>query len=165
MHLESNSKVEIVEYSARYGDAFERLNVEWLDKFFEVEPIDRQILSDPMRTIITPGGVILYACIEADVVGTVALKFSGDGVYELTKMAVTPRRRGLGIGRKLLQAAIRRFQELGGKRLYLESHSSLVPAITLYESAGFCHETPPGPSEYARADVFMVYRGTAALTA
>lgn len=165
MHPDNKSNVEIVEYSARYGDAFERLNVEWLDKYFEVEPIDRQILSDPASTIIAPGGVILYACIEADVVGTVALKYAGDGVYELTKMAVTARRQGLGIGRMLLQAAIRSFQELDGNKLYLESHSSLEPAIALYESAGFCHETPPGPSEYARADVFMVYRGEAALTA
>ncbi len=165
MRPENKSNVEIVEYSARYGDAFERLNVEWLDKYFEVEPIDRQILSDPMSTIIAPGGVILYARVEAEVVGTVALKYAGDGVYELTKMAVTERRQGLGIGRKLLQAAIRRFQQLDGNTLYLESHSSLGPAIALYESAGFCHETPPAPSEYARADVFMVYRGEAALTA
>ena len=165
MYPENKSTVEIVEYSASYGDAFERLNVEWLDKYFEVEPIDRQILSDPMNTVIAPGGIILYACTAADVVGTVALKYAGDGVYELTKMAVTERRQGLGIGRKLLQAAIRRFHELGGNTLYLESHSSLGPAIALYESAGFRHETPPAPSEYARANVFMVYRGEAALTA
>ncbi len=162
MHPGNNSSVQIVDYSARYGDAFERLNVEWLDKFFEVEPIDRQILSDPMSNIIAPGGAILYACIGADVVGTVALKYAGAGIYELTKMAVTPRRQGLGIGRELLRAAIRRFRELDGRKLYLESHSSLGPAIALYESAGFRHETPPGPSEYARADVFMVYRGEAA---
>ncbi len=162
MHPENKSDVAIVDYSARYGDAFERLNVEWLNRFFEVEPIDRQVLRDPMSNIITPGGAILYACSGADVVGTVALKHAGDGVYELTKMAVTQRRQGLGIGRELLQAAIRRFQELGGRKLYLESHSSLGPAIALYESAGFRHETPPGPSDYARADVFMVYRREAA---
>jgi putative acetyltransferase len=158
---ENKHKVAIVDYSARYGDAFERLNIEWLEKYFEVEPIDRRILSDPERTIIAPGGVILYACLGTDVVGTAALKHSGNGVYELTKMAVTESQRGLGIGRKLLCAVIQRFHQLQGKMLYLESHSDLFPAIALYESAGFRHEPRPSPSKYARADVFMIYRGAA----
>jgi len=158
---ENKRKVAIVDYSARYGDAFERLNIGWLEKYFEVEPIDRQVLSDPERTIIGPGGAILYACVGTDVVGTVALKHSGNGIYELTKMAVTESQQGLGIGRKLLCAVVERFYQLEGKTLYLESHSDLLPAIALYESAGFRHETRPGPSEYARADVFMIYRGAA----
>lgn len=159
MPPEIKGKVTIVEYAACYGDAFQRLNVEWLEKYFEVEPIDRRILADPEQTIIAPGGAILYACIGAEVVGTVALKRSADGVYELTKMAVTESLQGCGIGRKLLNAALARFHELRGNRLYLESNSALAKALALYESAGFRHETPPSPSEYARADIFMVYRG------
>ena len=115
--------------------------------------------------VLTCGGIILYACIGKDVVGTVALKRAGEGVYELTKMAVTGSHQGFGIGRELLQAAIRRFQDLGGEKLFLESHSSLTRAILLYESAGFRHESPPGPSAYSRADVFMVYRGGGVLPA
>lgn len=150
--------MEIVDYSDRHGDAFERLNVEWLEKHFVVEPIDRQVLSNPRRSIIEPGGAILYACIAERAVGTVALKRSNDGVFELTKMAVTKRFQGKGIGRQLLRAAVDRFHEMHGKRLYLESNSALAAALALYESAGFRHETPPKRSEYARADVFMVYR-------
>jgi ribosomal protein S18 acetylase RimI-like enzyme len=158
---ENKRKVAIVDYSARYGDAFQRLNIEWLEKYFEVEPIDRRVLSDPEQTIIAPGGIILYACVGTEVVGTVALKYFGNGVYELTKMAVTENQQGLGIGRQLLCAVVEKFHQLHGKMLYLESHSDLVPAITLYESAGFRHETPPSPSDYARANVFMVYRRAA----
>ena len=55
-------------------------------------------------------------------------------------------------------AAVERFVEIGGCRLYLESNSGLGPAIALYESAGFVHESPPEASDYARADVYMVYR-------
>jgi hypothetical protein len=36
----------------------------------------------------------------------------------------------------------------------------LSAAVALYESAGFHHEAPPSPSEYERADIFMVYRQT-----
>lgn len=73
-------------------------------------------------------------------------------------MAVTESCRGQGIGRALLCAAVARFRDLEGKRLFLESNSSLEPALTLYESAGFRHETPLERSEYARADVYRVYR-------
>ena len=102
--------------------------------------------------------MILYAVQEGRAVGTVALKYQGGGVYELTKMAVTRACQGQGVGRQLLRAAIARFGEIAGSRLYLESNSRLGPALTLYESAGFVHETPPEPSDYQRADVYMVYR-------
>ena len=149
--------MEIVDYSATYGDAFERLNVEWLDRYFRVEPVDVEMLGKPVETILAGGGAILYALIEGRPVGTVALKSWGEGVFELTKMAVTERFQGLGIGRQLLDAAIRRHASLGGKRLYLESNSALGAALALYESAGFEHRAPPNPSDYERADVYMEY--------
>ena len=149
--------VEIVEYSKRYGDAFDRLNREWLEQYFRVEPIDHEMLSDPEGTIIGGGGAILYALASGVAVGTVALKHHADGVYELTKMAVTADYQGKGLGRQLLCAAIDRFADLAGKLLYLESHSSLTQALALYESAGFHHQSPPSPSEYERADIYMVY--------
>ncbi len=149
--------VRIVDFDSAYGDAFERLNCEWLEKYFRVEAIDHSVLSDPVKTVIKPGGAILYALHDELVVGTVALKHHGGGDYELTKMAVTDGYQGRGIGRRLLQAVVARFKVLDGKRLYLESHSSLAPALALYESAGFRHEPRPSPSEYERADVYMVY--------
>ena len=150
--------MKIVNYNDRFGNAFERLNREWLEKYFRVEEIDREMLSDPQTNIIDPGGAILYALSGADVMGTVALKRQGDGIYELTKMAVTERAQGRGTGRLLLHAALARFRALHGKTLYLESHSSLRAALTLYESAGFTREPSPTPSDYERADVYMVYR-------
>lgn len=162
MPPENKSSVIIVDYSNEYGDAFERLNVEWLEKYFEVEPIDKDVLADPQSTIIDHGGAVLYACLGSEAVGTVALKCESDGVFELTKMAVTEACQGLGIGRQLLGAAIDRFERAGGKRLYLESNSALAPALRLYESAGFEHASRTGTSDYARADVYMVYRRASA---
>ena len=111
--------------------------------------------------MLAHGGVILYAVAGDEAIGTVALKHQGDEVYELTKMAVTEPFQGCGIGRNLLRAAVERFAEIGGRKLYLESNSRLGPALALYESAGFRHETPPEASDYARADVYMVFRGEA----
>ena len=150
----------IVDWHPRYGDAFGRLNREWLDKYFRVEEVDEPVLDDPGTHVIADGGVILYLVTGDEAVGTVALKHQGDGTYELTKMAVTEAAQGRGFGRRLLCAAIDRFREIGGKQLYLESNSRLAPALALYESAGFRHEARPEPSDYERADVFMVWRDT-----
>ncbi|MDH3332860.1 MAG: GNAT family N-acetyltransferase [Gammaproteobacteria bacterium] len=158
MPSETRADTTIVDWHPRYGDAFGQLNREWLEKYFRVEAVDEPVLNDPDRHVLSPGGVILYAVQEGRAVGTVALKYQGGGVYELTKMAVTRACQGQGVGRQLLRAAVARFGEIAGNRLYLESNSRLGPALSLYESAGFVHETPPEPSDYQRADVYMVYR-------
>lgn len=46
------------------------------------------------------GGAILFALLGDAVVGTCALKQEGEGVFELTKMAVDESHQGLGIGRR-----------------------------------------------------------------
>ncbi|MEQ1910254.1 MAG: GNAT family N-acetyltransferase, partial [Vicinamibacterales bacterium] len=94
---------------------------------------------------------------------TSALIKAGRSKVELSKMAVTERCQGLGIGRRLLLAAIARFKTMGAKQLFLESNSKLKPALTLYEAHGFKHAPRPKmASHYSRSDVYMVYepRGT-----
>ena len=154
--------VRVVEFEPRWRADFERLNVEWLRRWFVVEAFDAEVLGDPETHILAPGGRILFALegegAQARAVGTVALRRDSEGVYELTKMAVEPDRRGGGIGRALLEAAVALYQRLDGRELYLESSSVLAPALRLYESAGFVHHPAPRPgSHYARADVHMVW--------
>lgn len=150
---------EIVDFEPLLAPQFERLNREWLEALFTVEPIDARVLGNPQRYVIDPGGFILFARTPSAVVGTVALKHAGRGRFELTKMAVTAAAQGLGAGRRLGEAVIDRYRGVGGSSLYLESHSSLAPALALYESLGFRHSPRPAPSEYARSDVYMEYRG------
>jgi GNAT superfamily N-acetyltransferase len=151
--------VEIIPFEPRYREDFRRLNVAWLEKFFRVEPVDAEVLSNPERTILDPGGHILFARSGDEIVGTCALIPEGDGRFELSKMAVDERHQGLGLGRKLLEAAVAKAKALGAAELFLESSSKLTTAIRLYETSGFVHTPPPGASHYERADVYMVYRG------
>ena len=72
-------------------------------------------------------------------VGCVALIPIGDGVYELSKMAVSPELRGLGIGRRLLQYAVAQAKQIGARSLFLGSNAKLENAVHLYESIGFRH--------------------------
>ena len=152
--------VEIIDFESTYADAFVELNTEWLQKYFYVEEIDEEILSSPEKHILKPGGAILFARYMEKTVGTCALINHGDGVFELTKMGVTATCQGLGIGRKLLDGAIRKYTQLGGRKFFLESNSRLVPAIHLYESAGFVHIRRPADkkSPYRRSNVYMEYK-------
>jgi len=159
--LDTIGTVRIVGFDPRWRADFARLNLEWLRRWFVVEPFDEEVLCDPERHILADGGRVLFALLDdARAVGTVALRHAGDGVYELTKMAVEPGLRGAGIGRALLDAAIDAYRGLGGRELYLESSSVLEAALRMYESAGFVHHPAPRPgSHYARADIHMIWEG------
>jgi ribosomal protein S18 acetylase RimI-like enzyme len=137
--------------------AFRTLNEEWISRYFTLEKKDREILGDPEGKILKHGGHILMACLGAQAVGCVALIPMGDGVYELSKMAVSPEMRGLGIGRRMLLEAIKMAKQIGAKSLFLGSNSKLQNAVHLYESVGFRHvpadSIPDMP--YVRANVFM----------
>jgi GNAT superfamily N-acetyltransferase/DNA-binding MarR family transcriptional regulator len=154
--LEDGAAVAIIPFERRHAADFKRLNIEWLQKYFRVEPIDAEVLSKPMR-ILRDGGAIFLARYRGRIVGTCALLNAGSARFELSKMAVTSGYQGLGIGRKLIAAVIADYLERGARELFLESNSKLTPAVTLYESAGFVHAPRPEPSHYERSDVYMVY--------
>ena len=131
--------------------AFRTLNEETLEK------ADRETLGDPENKILKKGGYVFMAYLGHQAVGCVALIPMGNGVYELSKMAVSPEQRGLGIGRRLLQHAVTHAKRIGAKSLFLGSNSRLENAVHLYESIGFRHvpaeRLPEMP--YVRANVFM----------
>jgi N-acetylglutamate synthase-like GNAT family acetyltransferase len=137
--------------------AFRTLNEEWITRYFKLEAKDREILNDPANSILLKGGQIFVAYAGAEAVGCVALIPMKDGVYELSKMAVSPHLRGRGLGRRLLQHAITQARTLGASSLFLGSNTRLNDAVHLYESVGFRHVEPESlpPMPYTRADVFM----------
>lgn len=156
-----NSTLSAIEIRALTpGDdatAFRTLNEEWITQYFTLEPKDREILTDPVNSILRIGGHIFMAYAGGEAVGCVALIPMKDGVYELSKMAVSPHLRGRGIGRRLLQHAIAQARSIGAKSLFLGSNTRLKNAVHLYESVGFQHVKPESlpPMPYSRADVFM----------
>jgi putative acetyltransferase len=137
--------------------AFRTLNEEWITRYFTLEKMDRETLGDPENKILKKGGYIFMAYLSSQAVGCVALIPIGSGVYELSKMAVSPEMRGLGIGRKLLQHAVTEAKRFGAKSLFLGSNARLENAVHLYESVGFRHVPPESlpPMPYTRANVFM----------
>ena len=151
--------IAIVPFEARHAYAFRALNIAWVERYFgTVEDKDYYLLDDPQGRIIDKGGTVLIAEDQSgNGVGCVALVALDDHELELAKMAVADECQGRGVGRMLMDAAIAKCRELGARALYLESNSSLKPAVTLYEKAGFRHlrpeERPNSP--YVRCDVYM----------
>jgi GNAT superfamily N-acetyltransferase/DNA-binding MarR family transcriptional regulator len=159
LHAAEAGAIGIMPFEPRYAAAFTKLNLEWLHKYFRVEPIDARVLSRPSE-ILRRGGTILLAQKGREIIGTCALLKAGESRFELSKMAVTEAYQGLGVGRRLLLATLEAFTDLGGGELFLETNSILAPAIRLYESVGFVHAPrPAGPAHYVRADVYMRYKG------
>lgn len=149
-----DTSVEIVDFSPAYKEAFRALNHEWINHYFELEELDRQILDHPESYILAPGGHILMARYGQEIVGTCALIKVSETVLELGKMAVTEKRRGLKIGQQLGQAAIGKAKKLGAQKLVLYSHRSLIPALHVYYKLGF-QQVPCPPNGYKRADIKM----------
>lgn len=133
--------------------AFRDINLEWIERYFVVEPKDRDVLGDPRKYILDPGGAILLALDGEAPVGAVALIVLGDGSVELAKMGVRPSAQGKGVGRMLVAAAVARARQMGMRRVYIETNARLETAIRLYRDAGFVPLEQRMPSPYARADV------------
>lgn len=146
--------MEIVEFEPRHAEAFRVLNEAWISKYFVIEPKDREVLNDPQGRIVDRGGHVFMALQDGEAVGCAALLKMDDGGYEVAKMTVSETLRGSGLGRMLMQRCIDAGAELGATRLYLETNSSLGPALGLYRAMGF-RDLAPVETPYARADVFM----------
>jgi ribosomal protein S18 acetylase RimI-like enzyme len=146
--------ISIVEFEPVHADAFRLLNEAWISKYFTLEAKDREVLGDPQGKIVAKGGRIFMALKDGEAVGCVALMKMDDGGYELAKMTVSETLRGSGLGRLLMQRCIDAGAELGATRLYLETNSSLAPALGLYRAMGF-RDLAPTDTPYVRADVFM----------
>jgi GNAT superfamily N-acetyltransferase len=151
------STVSIRSFRSEDANDFRRLNEEWITRYFGLEEKDSRTLNDPGKYILAPGGYIAMAFVGRDAVGCCALIRLDDTSFEVAKMAVTPSWQGRGLGRKLLEHVISEARQLEAERLYLETNSTLTPAIRLYESLGFRHlpAGPVTPSPYQRADVYM----------
>ena len=150
-------KVEIIDFDSSYSKEFCDLNIEWLEAYFYVEPYDKEVLENPESYIIDKQGYIFFAKFNDEIVGTVAL-INDKECYELSKMAVSPKYRGLKIGQKLMDKCIRFSSEQGWDKIKLYSNTILTPAINLYRKVGFEEVELEKDVHYERSNIKMVLR-------
>ncbi len=83
------------------------------------------------------GGEFLVGALEGVIVAMGALRLDPDGRAWITRMRVSPRLQGLGIGQALLDSLHRRATELGHATLHLDTTVGQTAARRLYEKNGY----------------------------
>jgi GNAT superfamily N-acetyltransferase len=84
------------------------------------------------------GGLILI--IErhsGDEVGCAGIRRSEDKIAELKRMFVKEPHRNKGLGKELMQQAIKLAKDLGYKKIRLDTLDTMKPAMAVYEKFGF----------------------------
>jgi ribosomal protein S18 acetylase RimI-like enzyme len=148
-------EVEIIPFKKEYSSQFYDLNIEWLEASFYVEDHDREVLSNPQTYIIDNGGFIFFAKYNDKIVGTFALINLKEG-FELSKMAVSPKFRGLNIGQQLMEYCIAFSKNKKWDKILLYSSRKLENAIYIYRKYGFVEVEVEENCPYERCDIKMV---------
>ncbi len=111
---------------------------------------------DPARTmpaeaseLTPPVGVFLVARLDGQPVGCGALKTTGRGLGDIKRMWVAQSDRGLGIGRRILEALEDHARALGLTVLHLETNSTLKEAQAMYRNYGYQEVAPFNDEPYA----------------
>lgn len=146
----------ITDYTPEHLADFVRMSIEWISEYWPIEERDHYELEHVEENIIAPGGFILIALQDGKPVGAVAM-IAMDGKdydYELGKFTTSKECRGQGIGRQLIEEALRRADSQGKGRIYIETNRLCHAAIHLYEQHGF--KKLPGVSKvFDRGDYLM----------
>lgn len=87
--------------------------------------------------MVRPRGAFLMAVADGVPVGCVGLKGRGGPVAEIKRLWVDPAARGLGLAKRLMQAAESAARGLGIRTLRLDTNSALSEAMTLYRRSGW----------------------------
>lgn len=153
-------KLNIIGFEERYHEDFKRLSYEWLEKYVSVESEDERILNNPIEVILDKGGHIFFARYDNEIVGTVSLIRVEEGVFELAKLAVTEKYKGMKIGIKLMEKCLEVSKSEKVNKIILYTSHKLGAAINLYKKFGF-KEIPIIDNKYIESDIKMeldIYR-------
>jgi ribosomal protein S18 acetylase RimI-like enzyme len=112
------------------------------------------VLAERVRQLLAPGEItVLLGGTEPD--GLAVLRFRPALWHQaldsyLEELYVVPERRGQGLGRALMEAAIERARQEGAAHMDLGTSEGDVAARALYESLGFSNREgkPDGPVNY-----------------
>ena len=146
--------IKILDYAPHLAIHFERLNKEWLIKYFNIEPVDQRIFDDPEAEIIRKPGFILFAESKGEVVGTGAI-IKSDCKWELIKMAVNDQYQSQGVGRIIASRLIEKAQSQGAQKIFIVTNTKLDKAIGLYLSLGFRIIHRGSHPKYQRGNLLM----------
>lgn len=104
-----------------------------------------------------PSGALLLARrADGAAIGCVALRsLEADRVAEMKRLYVAPEGRGLGLGRRLVEAIVGAARRHGYRELRLDTLPTMTEAMALYERCGFeamspYYDTPVAGTRFMR---------------
>jgi ribosomal protein S18 acetylase RimI-like enzyme len=112
-----------------------------IDSYFDPKAYEAELASLP-GYYAPPGGALLVAETDGQVIGCVALKRLGDERCEMKRLFVDPAAHGTGAGQALARAIIKRGRELGYSKMMLDTGPKQVEAQALYRKLGFRDAEP-----------------------
>lgn len=122
-------------------------------------PGDAEVLAMSQHYHTQQGSQYLVGLMNGRVAGGCGIApFSDDGkVCELRKLFLLPEFRGFGLGKALTLQSLAFARSAGYQQCYLDTLSSMVQAIGLYESLGFFQlDQPPPQTIHGGCDVWML---------
>lgn len=149
--------MEIIEYDRKYRKDFVELNTAWLERFYMVEPVDRDTM-ERVEELVENGAMVYFAIENGKVLATCMAMPLEDNVWEICKLAATGQYTGTGAGSAVFHSCMEYAIAKGAKKLSLISCRSLKPAIHIYKKFGF--KEVPLNKEYwgaEKADIEMEY--------
>jgi len=132
-----SNEIIIIEYSKNLKKDFQDLNKEWIKKYVILNEIDQKILNNPESEIVNKNGMIYFALIDEQVIGTGAIYQISEDTFIISKMAVTQKYQKHGAGTKLLKFMIRFARTNSAETVVLLTEEKLDKAVSLYRKAGF----------------------------
>tara|TARA_Y100000768_G_scaffold242458_1_gene183704 strand:- start:109 stop:579 length:471 start_codon:yes stop_codon:yes gene_type:complete len=131
------TKISFKKFTKIDSEKFKSLNLEWLNRYFEVETIDKLVLNNPKTEIIDKGGFIFMIQKNSETIGTFAFIKKNEKIYEFSKMAIIPEERGKGYGNLAMRFLIEFSKNKNWSKLILYSNTKLKNSIHLYKKFGF----------------------------
>ena len=144
--------MKIVENQKEYLQDFIRLNEEWIQKYFEIEEVDKDLAKNPYL-IIEQGGYIFSIIDDENVIGICALIHKDNSIYELARMAISNQHQGKGYGSLLLETCLKKLKSISTRKVQLVSNTKLKIAIRLYKKYGFSTTNLGQHPVYKRANI------------
>ena len=132
-------RITLVEIDPRAEEACDCLNAYYSELASRIEggfEVSRSL--DPEAAAMTPPrGVFIVAMSEGQPVGCVGLKGSASDIAEIKRLWVASSARGLGLAKRLMDAAEQAARRLSVRTLRLDTNRALVEAIRFYRAAGW----------------------------